>query len=392
MDSPKNKSTRKLKEPVRVRTKKLSDGSESFYLDIYVNGKRSYEFLKMYLLPEVNTKVKEQNRVTRAAVEAIKSQRIIDITNSKAGIRRSVGWQKLLLSDWLATYLANQERKGIRNISGLKSVIRIVSQYGKKSRTRMGDIDKRWALGFIDWLIHDYAQGGKTGEQKTALSKGSAAYYTSQLTAALNAAVRAEILGENPFMLLSSDEKIKKPESNRQFLTIEEVRKLIATGCRLAIVKQAYMFSCYCALRISDVRSLRWKNLICNDGSYMLSIVMKKTSAPIYVPLSKNAMLWFPERGSADEEALIFDGLPTLPTINKVLKGWVKDAGIEKRITYHTSRHTFGTMMMTVGADLYTTSKLMGHADVRITQIYAKIVDSKKIEAVNMVDKMFEGQ
>ena len=66
MDSPKNKSTRKLKEPVRVRTKKLSDGSESFYLDIYVNGKRSYEFLKMYLLPEVNTKVKEQNRVTRA--------------------------------------------------------------------------------------------------------------------------------------------------------------------------------------------------------------------------------------------------------------------------------------------------------------------------------------
>lgn len=256
----------------------------------------------------------------------------------------------------------------------------------------MGDIDKRWALGFIDWLIHDYAQGGKTGEQKTALSKGSAAYYTSQLTAALNAAVRAEILGENPFMLLSSDEKIKKPESNRQFLTIEEVRKLIATGCRLAIVKQAYMFSCYCALRISDVRSLRWKNLICNDGSYMLSIVMKKTSAPIYVPLSKNAMLWFPERGSADEEALIFDGLPTLPTINKVLKGWVKDAGIEKRITYHTSRHTFGTMMMTVGADLYTTSKLMGHADVRTTQIYAKIVDSKKIEAVNMVDKMFEGQ
>lgn len=391
MDSPKNKSTRKLKEPVRVRTKKLSDGSESFYLDIYVNGKRSYEFLKMYLLPEVNAKVKEQNRATRAAVETIKSQRIIDITNSKAGIKRKTGWQRLLLSDWLATYLANQERKGIRNISGLKSVIRIVSQYGKKSRTRMGDIDKKWALEFIDWLTHDYAKE-KNGEQKSALSKGSAAYYTSQLTAALNAAVRAEMLGENPFMLLSSDEKIKKPESNRQFLTIEEVRKLIATGCRLAIVKQAYLFSCYCALRISDIRNLRWRNLICNDGSYMLSIVMKKTSAPIYVPLSKNAMLWLPERSSKDEDALIFDGLPSLVTVNKVLKGWVKDAGIEKRITYHTSRHTFGTMMMTVGADLYTTSKLMGHADVRTTQIYAKIVDSKKIEAVNMVDRMFEDQ
>lgn len=54
------------------------------------------------------------------------------------------------------------------------------------------------------------------------------------------------------------------------------------------------------------------------------------------------------------------------------------------------SRLLSNIMMMTVGADLYTTCKLMGHADVRTTQIYAKIVDSKKIEAVDMVDKMFE--
>ena len=51
------KSTR-LKEPVKVRTKKLADGSESYYLDIYVDGKRSYEFLKLYLLPEINPMVK----------------------------------------------------------------------------------------------------------------------------------------------------------------------------------------------------------------------------------------------------------------------------------------------------------------------------------------------
>ena len=70
-----NKKSSKLKEPVRVRTKKLADGSESYYLDIYVNGKRSYEFLKMYHLPEVNARVREQNRATREAVEAIKSHR-----------------------------------------------------------------------------------------------------------------------------------------------------------------------------------------------------------------------------------------------------------------------------------------------------------------------------
>ena len=58
-------------------------------------------------------------------------------------------------------------------------------------------------------------------------------------------------------------------------------------------------------------------------------------------------------------------------------------------ITY-TARHTFATMMLTLGADLYTTSKLLGHANVKTTQIYAKIVDSKKTEAVNPVDKVFD--
>ena len=56
---------------------------------------------------------------------------------------------------------------------------------------------------------------------------------------------------------------------------------------------------------------------------------------------------------------------------------------------FHTSRHTFATMMLTLGADLYTTSKLLGHANVKTTQIYAKIVDSKKVEAVNLVDNVF---
>lgn len=377
-----NKKSSKLKEPVRVRTKKLANGSESYYLDIYVDGKRSYEFLKMYHLPEVNAAVKEQNRATRVAVEAIKSQRIIDITNSKAGIKTKSAWAKLTLSDWLEKFYAIQERKGIKKIEKLRSVIKVVNQYGKN--TRMGDIDKKWALGFIDWIQHTYK--GRNGN----VAQGTAVSYISMLSIALNAAVRAEWLGENPFMLLSPAERVKKPESKRQFLTIEEMKMLIATDCRSEIVRQAYLFSCYSALRLSNIENLRWKDLVCNDGKYMIATVQQKTSTPIYTPLSKNAVKWLPERKTDDDNALIFAALPSRITTNKILGQWVEKAGIDKEITYHTSRHTFGTMMMTVGADLYTTCKLMGHADVRTTQIYAKIVDSKKIEAVGMVDKMFE--
>ena len=115
---------------------------------------------------------------------------------------------------------------------------------------------------------------------------------------------------------------------------------------------------------------------------------MKKTGKPISIPLSCNAVEWLPEFNKDNER--IFAGLPCLTTINSILKEWSKNAGIDKHITYHTSRHTFGTLMITAGADIYVTSRLMGHSDVRTTQIYARIIDSKKIEAVKMVDRMFE--
>lgn len=101
-----------------MRTKKLADGSESYYLDIYVDGKRSYEFLKLYLLPEINPMVKEQNRATKAAIEAIKSKRIIELTHSKAGLKKTSVRSKMLLDDWMETYLAEQERKGARGGGG----------------------------------------------------------------------------------------------------------------------------------------------------------------------------------------------------------------------------------------------------------------------------------
>lgn len=101
-------------------------------------------------------------------------------------------------------------------------------------------------------------------------------------------------------------------------------------------------------------------------------------------------MKWLPERGDAPDDGKVFDGLIAEPNINKVLAKWTKAAGITKKITYHTSRHTFATMMLTLGADLYTTCKLLGHANVKTTQLYAKIVDSKKVEAVNLVNDIFK--
>ena len=81
-----------------------------------------------------------------------------------------------------------------------------------------------------------------------------------------------------------------------------------------------------------------------------------------------------------NEEPLISNGLRFIVTCLLTAALWV---------LFHTARHTFATMMLTLGADLYTTSKLLGHTQVKTTQIYAKIVDKKKDEAVNLVNDVF---
>lgn len=86
------------------------------------------------------------------------------------------------------------------------------------------------------------------------------------------------------------------------------------------------------------------------------------------------------EDQGADE--LVFDKFPATTYTNTAVRDWTARAGIRKHITFHSARHTFATMMLTLGTDLYTVSKLLGHKDIKTTEIYAKIVDKGKQEAV----------
>ncbi len=377
--------SKKPKEPVKIRTKKLLDGSESYYLDIYYKGKRSYEFLKLYHLPEISSRIKEQNRRTLEAVEAIKSKRILEIIGGEYDKKKANGKSKMLLMDWLETYRNEKRSKGMRGINVVDSLVVIVEKFIGKKKVRMQDIDKNFCIKYIEWLKNEYiSQYGKK------LSSKSVSNYVCFLSMALNAAIRAGVIEKNPFMSLSPSEKVKVPQSKREYLTIDELKTLIATDCPNKLVKQAYLFSCYCGLRISDLYRLKWKDISCNNGQWMASVVMQKTTTPIFLPLSEQARKWLPERNNARDDLNVFNGLFCNDQVNKILAEWVKRAGITKKITFHTSRHTFATMMLTLGADLYVTSKLLGHANVSTTQIYAKVIDSKKIYAVNLVDKVFD--
>jgi len=375
---PRVKKPKKVKEPIRLRTKDLADGCKSLYLDIYRNGKRSYEYLKMYLVPETDSNARHQNEITMAAANAIKSKRIIELTSGEAGIVNHV--EKVYLLDWMNTYRENQKKRGKKGIDHIKSVIRILQEYAG-DRYTLDRVDLSFCQGYIDFMLTTYRYRGKLIAASTRNT------YYQILNGALNAAVRAKRMLRNPFNEMDKSEKPKMPESVRSYMTIEEVRALIATPIQNEEVKRAYLFSCFCGLRISDIVGLKWKDVFLDNGQYRLSVAMQKTKEPIYLPLSNEALKWMPEQGNKTGNDFVFH----LPThINVCLKPWAVKAGITKHFTFHTARHTFATMMLTLGADLYTVSKLLGHTSVKMTQVYAKIVNKKKDDAVNLTNGLFD--
>ena len=183
--------------------------------------------------------------------------------------------------------------------------------------------------------------------------------------------------------------RLKRSGNDRGYLEIDEVKKLIEPPCNDEQIKMAFLFACFCGLRLSDVKDMKWKDIKFDaDGGAVVSKVQVKTRQSIVVPLSANALMWLPDRGKAKDNEPVYD-LPTHFTINRSVKKWAKDAQIEKNVTFHLSRHTFATTLLTLGADIYTTSKLLGHKNLRTTQIYAEVVSKKKAEAVNLMDSVF---
>lgn len=378
------------KEPVTVRFKELANGNKSIYLDIYINGKRQYEFLKLYLLPETGrnkTATRQKNSETMEIANIIKAKRVIEIKEGIAGINSSKG--NITLDAWIEIF----RKYKLKNTRSPKNVdmhiyaTKLQLQSYKGTGIRLCDIDKKYCIGFIDHL-----NNAKRKYTETPLSDNTKKLYYAYLNDMLNKAVQEGIILKNPFLEIDKKEKPKAPEGNRSYLDLEEVKAMVRTECIDGNTKQAFMFSCFCGLRISDIRTLKWGNIkttLNEDGekTLHLSLTQQKTNKTVSYALPHEAVKWMPQK---TDNPLVFPGLKSQHSINRHVAEWALKAGIRKHVTFHTARHTFGTMMITLGADLYTTSKLMGHSRITTTEIYAKIVDKKKDEAMGLIDKFFD--
>lgn len=375
-----NKSTDK--EPVTLREKVLSSGNKSLYLDVYRNGKRSYEFLKLYLINAKTPIEKELNRETLATAQAIKAKRQIEIQNGEYGLMSKFKQETPFLNYFRSLCDSRRDSKG--NAGNWNSCLKHLERYCDEDIT-FKDITPEWVEGFKYHLEHTgkdmYKWKVKKGERTPKpLSQNSKVSYFNKLRACINQAFEERLLPVNP---LRGIKGFKEEQTERVYLTLDEVKMLSKTECSNPILKRAFLFSCLTGLRKSDIERLQW-NQVHSEANYTrITFKQKKTGGQEYLDINKQAVDYLGKPGKGNE--LVFQGFRYNTHSLYLLSKWCTKAGIAKDVTFHTGRHTFAVLMLDLGAEIYTVSKLLGHEDLKTTQIYAKILDKKKQEAVNLI-------
>lgn len=372
---------------VKLRQRELPTGNTSLYLDIYSRGKRSYEYLKLYLIPEKTRADKERNSETLKFAETIRAKYMVDLQNSNYGFKSGVAGDTLFYNYFLSI-IEKKKAAGKRGYSIWISCLGHLENYDKRLRElTFDDITSRWIQGFKDYLTkaRAWAFDERKSKKGAVLSQNSREAYFCKLRACMNKAYRENIINANPMLNIPG---FGAEEVTRMYLTFDEIKRLAHTECGSECVKRAFLFSCLTGLRRSDVERLTRNDIQEQDGYTRIVFRQKKTKELEYLDISPQAAAMLGGRNGSDEHIFAKIGSPAWT--NDVIAKWVHDAGIRKKITFHCARHSFAVMMLDLGTDIYTVSKLLGHRKLSTTQIYAKVLDKNKQAAVLKIPNINE--
>lgn len=340
---------------------------------------RSYEFLKIYVYDKPrNFLEKEHNKETMSLGEAIRAQRILECQSRQHGFVSSVSG-KVGFIDYF-NQIVNKKSEVHGTYGNWFSTLKHLKAFCKGKDIQISKIDDLFLEDFKNYLLNE-----KISNRRTKLSQNTALSYFNKVRTALKDAHRNKIITDNPITRVKS---IKEEETNRQYLTFEELQLLVKTDCDYPILKDAFLFSTMTGLRFSDIKNLTWKNISHDSkNGWILKFTQQKTKGVENLPINEQAIKILGDK--CNDEDKIFNDLSYSAYHNKKLHKWVEDAGIEKHITFHSARHSFATLQLTMNTDIYTVSKLLGHKNLKTTEIYAKVIDRKKIDAVAKIPNIF---
>ena len=366
---------------VSIRKRKESKGVQKLYLDIYnPNAKkvRTSKSLDLFLYANPNRTQSKLNKEAMAAAETIRS----NMTVKQAYENNSLG--DLNVEDQsevsFLTYFKQLTDDRFNSNGNWESTHKHLKRFCPKD-IPINQVDIKWLNDFKYYLDNKAKTKSETG-----LSQNSKYSYFNKVKACFKQAYRDELILKNPADRVKG---FKQGETHREFLTFEEVQKVAKFDCEIPLMKTAFLFSCFTGLRWSDINRLTWSNLLKPDegGLWRLRFRQQKTKGVETLPISNQARSFLPEE-LGDPEERIFKGLKYSAWHNLKLQQWVMKAGISRTITFHCARHTYATLQLTYGTSIYTVSKLLGHRELKTTQVYANIIDEQKNDAANAIPEI----
>lgn len=357
------------KNNVILREKELATGNKSLYLDIYREGQRTYEFLKLYISNKARTPLeRQQNKETYELAENIRTQRESDLNHKTHG-HISPAKKKVNYFDFAENYLTEYQKKDIRMIrlavNRFKKFLAEDMPKVKMASLRISDIDEQMMLKFVDYLIDN--------------SKGEGAHSCFQrFKKVLKCAVKENIIAQSPADGVMCP--IDKENVLKDILSNDEIALLAKTPCQNLNIKRAFILSCCTGLRFCDVSELKYSDIDFATGK--MTINQQKTGKIAKIDLNPTALKLIGDPG--DPQTLIFE-LPSYFGCRKTVIAWVSRAKIKKTISWHCARHSYAVNLLTSAShpDIKTVSSLLGHTTLKHTEKYTRVVDELKKKAVN---------
>ena len=359
---------------VTLRTRPLKNGMLSYYLDYYP-GYRDQETMKtirheglniyIYANPK-NERERNFNATMSEKAEAIRCRRFESIVND----RYDFFDRHKLKADFLEYY-----RKQLRKHDQKWEFVYHHFYNFVHGKCTFEEIDIDLCNKFREYLLN-----AKQLRRDDRISKNSASGYWSTFKGLLKILYRNRLIKTNINDFL---DKIETEDTPKDYLSVEELYKLAETPCKKPILKTAALFSCLTSLRISDILSLQWHEIVdFAAGGKCVHTVTQKTKTEDIIPISDEALQLIGY--SPEKTGLVFKGLKRCWT-QYPMKEWIRAAGITKNITFHSYRRTFATLQAAAGTDIRTIQSIMAHKSITTTQRYMKVVDSNKRKASNKI-------
>ncbi|MEI8032381.1 MAG: site-specific integrase [Chlorobiaceae bacterium] len=352
---------------VSVREFSLKEGGVSFSLDIFYQGQRQ----------QVKTNIQTERPNGR---EYLKAKRQAEA--------KAAELERLLQVDPSAVFMGKKKRSScfIEYFDTVTTQEKNSENLYKNCLVHLRRFHGTGPL-FMKSVSHVWAERFRAYLDNLPLKPTTKANYLTGFKVILNQAAKENLIAD----FARKIKPFKKNDTLPKYLTLEQVKTLETTPCTNPAVRAGFLFSCVTGLRVSDIEQLLFSDLQQEGDRVTIRFKMKKTGQWQFLPLGGQALKYLeearllhkqlPKDGKA-QSAKVFP-LPVRATSLSVIARWGKEAGIPFSLGWHCGRHSFAVLSLSMGTDLYTVSKLMGHASIAMTQIYAKVLDQTKTAAMD---------